>query len=88
MEALSRPERVKRFNQAVRFAIRKSLRSRSAYGFLFCDEVGFEKRGHLPDALRVAHGLNLHCHGLYFGPYVDWKLSAVTAGGLERYLSR
>ncbi|MGC1107574.1 MAG: hypothetical protein WA876_13645 [Candidatus Acidiferrales bacterium] len=67
------PERVKRFNQAVRFAIRKSLRSRSAYGFLFCDEVGFEKRGHLPDALRVAHGLNLHCHGLYFGPYVDWK---------------
>jgi hypothetical protein len=40
---------------------------------LFIDEVGFEKRGHLPDALRVAHGLNLHAHGLYFGPRVDWQ---------------
>lgn len=67
------PERVKQFNQAVRFTIRKSIRSRNAYGFLFCDEVGFEKRGHLPDAQRIAHGLNLHCHGLYFGPYVDWE---------------
>lgn len=67
------PERVKQFNQAVRFTIRKSIRSRNSYGFLFCDEVGFEKRGHLPDAQRIAHGLNLHCHGLYFGPYVDWE---------------
>lgn len=67
------PERVKKFNQAVRFTIRKSIGSRSGYGFLFCDEVGFEKRGHLPDAQRAAHGLNLHCHGLYFGPYVDWE---------------
>ncbi|MGB6482894.1 MAG: hypothetical protein WBE86_05340 [Candidatus Acidiferrales bacterium] len=67
------PERVKQFNQAVRFTVRKSLGSRNGYGFLFCDEVGFEKRGHLPHALRVAHGLNLHCHGLYFGPYVNWE---------------
>ncbi|MGB7080633.1 MAG: hypothetical protein WBD54_03255 [Candidatus Acidiferrales bacterium] len=67
------PDRVKQFNQAVRFTIRKSIGSRDGYGFLFCDEVGFEKRGHLPDARRVAHGLNLHCHGLYFGPYVDWE---------------
>lgn len=66
------PERVKQFNSAVRFAIRKSVGSRAGYGFLFSDEVGFEKRGHLPDAQRKAHGLNLHCHGLYFGPYVEW----------------
>jgi hypothetical protein len=39
---------------------------------LFVDEVGFEKRGRLPDALRVAHGLNLHAHGLYFGPRLEW----------------
>lgn len=45
----------------------------SNFGMLFVDEVGFEKRGHLPDAQRVAHGLNLHCHGLYFGPSLDWE---------------
>ena len=67
------PERVKAFNSAVRFTMRKSVESRSGYGFLFSDEVGFETRGHLPDAQRVAHGLNLHAHGLYFGPYVDWE---------------
>jgi|GEM_PF-6716011 len=67
------PERVKSFNSAVRFTVRKSVKSRSGYGFLFSDEVGFEKRGHLPDSQRVSHGLNLHCHGLYFGPYVDWE---------------
>ncbi|HVB55206.1 MAG TPA: hypothetical protein VNE63_02080 [Candidatus Acidoferrales bacterium] len=67
------PERVREFNSGVRFTIRKSVGSRDGYGFLFSDEVGFETRGHLPDAQRVAHGLNLHCHGLYFGPYVDWE---------------
>jgi hypothetical protein len=67
------PERVKAFNSAVRFTVRKSIGSRNGYGFLFSDEVGFEKCGHLPDAQRVAHGLNLHAHGLYFGPYVDWE---------------
>lgn len=69
------PESVKQFNSAVRFTIRKSVGSRSGYGFLFSDEVGFETGGHLPDAKRVAHGLNLHCHGLYFGPYVDWQVT-------------
>ncbi|HEU5411179.1 MAG TPA: hypothetical protein VFU57_09185 [Candidatus Acidoferrales bacterium] len=67
------PERVKQFNSAVRFTIRKSVGSRNGFGFLFSDEVGFEARGHLPDPQRKAHGLNLHAHGLYFGPYVDWK---------------
>jgi len=67
------PERVKKFNSAVRFTVRKSVGSRNGYGFLFSDEVGFETRGRLPDSQRVSHGLNLHCHGLYFGPYVDWE---------------
>jgi hypothetical protein len=44
-----------------------------SFGMLFADEVGFETRGHLPDSERVAHGLNLHCHGLYFGPPLDWE---------------
>lgn len=67
-----KPERVKAFNSAVRFTVRKSVGSRNGFGFLFSDEVGFETRGHLPGSQRVSHGLNLHCHGLYFGPYVDW----------------
>ena len=51
-----------------------ALKSRKAtYGILFCDECGFETRGHIPDARRVAHGLNLHAHGLFYGPFLsDW----------------
>jgi hypothetical protein len=45
----------------------------SWYGSLFTDESGFETRGHLPDSRRVAHGLNLHIHGLYFGPRLEWE---------------
>ena len=45
----------------------------SWFGMLFTDETGFETRGHLPDSLRAAHGLNLHVHGLYFGPRLDWE---------------
>jgi hypothetical protein len=67
------PERVKKFNAGVRFALRKIVKSRSGYGCLFSDESGFELRGHVPDALRVAHGLNLHAHGLFLGPYLNWR---------------
>lgn len=66
------PDRVKRFNRAVRVVMRKTVGSPRGFGMLFVDEVGFETRGHLPDAQRKAHGLNLHCHGVYFGPRVDW----------------
>jgi len=52
--------------------MRRTVGSRNGFGLVFVDEVGFEKRGHLPDSERVAHGLNLHCHGLYFGPGLDW----------------
>jgi len=53
--------------------MRETAGSRKGFGMLFVDEVGFERRGHLPDSQRVTHGLNLHCHGLYFGPRLDWE---------------
>jgi hypothetical protein len=64
---------VKKFNKCVRVVMRKAVGSPKGFGMLFVDEVGFETRGHLPDSQRVAHGLNLHCHGLYFGPLLDWE---------------
>ncbi len=65
------PERVKRMNEAAKRTVRKSVGSRSGYGLLYCDEVGFEARGHILE--RKAGGLNLHLHGLYFGPRLGWK---------------
>ncbi|HUZ46414.1 MAG TPA: hypothetical protein VMW54_07230 [Terriglobia bacterium] len=52
-----------------------ALESRKAvYGILFSDETGFETRGHISDSERVAHGLNLHAHGIYYGPFLRvWK---------------
>ncbi len=45
---------------------------KAAHGVLFCDEVGYEERGHTAD--RKAGGLNLHAHGLYYGPFLkDWR---------------
>jgi len=67
------PGRVKATNTCVGTVMRRVVGSRKGYGLLFVDEVGFETRGHLPDAQRMAHGLNLHAHGLYFGPRLDWK---------------
>jgi hypothetical protein len=65
------PDRVRRMNEAAKRTVRKSVGSRSGYGLLFCDEVGFESRGHVLE--RKAGGLNLHLHGLYFGPRLDWE---------------
>ena len=67
------PSRVKTMNTCVGTVMRRVVGSRKGYGLLYVDEVGFEKRGHSPDSQRVAHGLNLHVHGLYFGPRLDWK---------------
>jgi hypothetical protein len=64
--------KVKAMNECVARLMRTIVGSRKGYGMLFVDEVGFERRGHLPDAQRVAHGLNLHAHGLYFGPRLEW----------------
>jgi len=66
-------EQVSGMNRCIRTVMRRTVGSPMGYGMLFVDEVGFEKRGHLPDAQRVAHGLNLHAHGLYFGPRLDWE---------------
>jgi hypothetical protein len=68
------PQRVKALNSCVGAVMRNAVGSRKGFGMLFVDEVGFETRGHLPDAHRIAHGLNPHVHGLYFGPRLDWKL--------------
>lgn len=65
------PDRVKLMNRAVRAVMRKSVGSARGFGMLFVDEVGFEKRGHVRE--RKACGLNLHCHGIYFGPRLDWE---------------
>jgi hypothetical protein len=67
------PGRVKAGNACVGAVMRRTVGSLSGFGMLYVDEVGFEKRGHLPDAQRIAHGLNLHVHGLYFGPRVHWE---------------
>ena len=65
------PDGVRKMNEAVKRTVRKSVGSRSGYGLLYCDEVGFETRGHVLE--RKASGLNLHLHGLYFGPRLDWE---------------
>jgi hypothetical protein len=69
------PDRVKAVNGCIGTTMRHAVGSRKGFGMLFVDEVGFERRGHLADRLRVAHGLNLHAHGLYFGPRVNWELT-------------
>ena len=65
------PERVKKTNAAVAATLRKSVGSRRGYGVLYLDEVGFEIRGR--KKVRKAGGLNLHAHGFYFGPRLDWE---------------
>jgi hypothetical protein len=67
------PARVRGMFDAAHWVMVRTVGSRKGYGALPIGEVGYETRGHLPDAQRVAHGLNLHCHGLYFGPRLDWK---------------
>jgi hypothetical protein len=67
------PDLFKLMNSCIGGTMRGSIGSRKGFGFIYVDEVGFEKRGHLPDASRVAHGLNPHAHGLYFGPRIDWQ---------------
>lgn len=65
-----RPEDVRKMNVCVKRAMRRVL-GRRKFGLLFRDEFGFETRGHT--ASRVSGGLNLHLHGLYFGPFIPWE---------------
>lgn len=40
--------------------------------------------GHLPDSQRVAHGLNLHARGLYFGPRLLNEATCVGCGSVVK----
>lgn len=62
---------IKDFNSAMRRTLWRVLPKGEEFGALMVDEVGYEKRGHIRN--RVAGGLNLHAHGLYYGPYLDWE---------------
>jgi hypothetical protein len=67
------PEKVKLFNSAVRSVMKGTVRvvgEDGRYGMLFIDEVGSELSGLRCE--RAGNGLNLHCHGLYIGPRLDW----------------
>ena len=49
-------------------------RRKVTHACLFVNEFGYETRGRLPDEQRVAHGLNLHAHGLLLTPFLpEWK---------------
>lgn len=64
-------ERIQWFNQRIRSVMRqKEIAGGSEYGILWVDEVGYETRGRR--AHRKAGGLNLHAHGIYYGPRLDW----------------
>jgi hypothetical protein len=44
-------------NRGVRATLKRLLKGKKGWGYLWCDEFGFENT-------------NLHCHGLYFGPWL------------------
>ena len=65
---------IKAFNRAIRRTLKKAVprdgSRKVAYGVLWSDEFGYEKRGRRKN--RTAKGLNLHAHALYYGPVLDW----------------
>ena len=70
------PEQIKKFNSDIRKVLKAEAKAASVgekdiFGALWVDEFGYEKRGRRAD--RKAGGLNLHAHGLYYGPYLDWE---------------
>lgn len=73
------PDDVRQFNSRVKKCFRliqerelyQTSTDRSARpGFIWCDEFGFEGKGRR--AIRAAAGRNIHCHGIYYGPLLDW----------------
>lgn len=69
-------EQIKKFNSDIRDVLKAevkavSLRDDDVFGVVWVDEFGYEKRAE--GARRKAGGLNLHAHGLYYGPYLDWE---------------
>jgi len=58
---------IRQMNRLVRKTLKRLLKGKKGWGYLWCDEFGFENT-------------NLHCHGLYYGPYLphdrlllEWK---------------
>ena len=80
------PEKVKLFNSVVRSVMKAAVQISGGddrFGMLFMDEVGSELNGFLFE--RMGNGLNLHCHGLYLGPRLDWeKTRALWAAATAR----
>ena len=48
---------IRAMNCAVRKTLKRLLEGQKGWGYLWCDEFGFENT-------------NLHCHGIYYGPYL------------------
>jgi hypothetical protein len=65
MQALNRAIR-----RTLKVAIPRGESRRLAYGVLWVDEFGYERRGR--KKRRTAQGLNPHAHALYYGPRIDW----------------
>ncbi len=51
------PETIRRMNRAIRRVMHRLLGKRRDWGYLWCDEFGFDSE-------------NLHAHGVYFGPFI------------------
>jgi hypothetical protein len=67
-------KRIRAFNRAIRrtlkVAVPRGESRKLAYGVLWSDEFGYERKGR--KKRRAAQGLNLHAHALYYGPRLDW----------------
>jgi hypothetical protein len=61
-------EAIRSINRSVRRVMRKLLGSRKGWGYLWVDEFGFDR---IVDGERK--GTNLHCHGIYYGPYLEQR---------------
>jgi hypothetical protein len=51
------PPEIRKMNSAIKRVLRGSLKDEGRWGFIYCDDVGYENT-------------NLHAHGIYFGPYL------------------
>lgn len=61
---------IRTFNQAIRKLFKRAIPEGAPFGLVWSDEFGSETYGHIDDG--SPGGLNLHAHGVYFGPYLSW----------------
>jgi hypothetical protein len=57
---------IRSMNRSVRRVMKKLLGSTKGWGYLWVNEFGFDRE---QDGERK--GTNLHCHGIYYGPYLE-----------------